>query len=147
MYRKSFFFLSQTAFYQPLLLQYSGMTSVICENHSPISRFAGNVHSSLRYLVPLKIKREGHVLTILTWKNLCFAEFNTKIHWNTRLAASDVFHMFTESIKVILIPLSYKCLKSVIHQIDSKNAWLLLSVNITTKLELVFVLTFENASS
>ena len=22
-----------------------------------------------------------------------------KIHWNTRLAASDVFHMFTQSIK------------------------------------------------
>ena len=38
-------------------------------------------------------------LTILTWKNLCFTEFSTKIHWNTRLAASDVFLMFTQSIK------------------------------------------------
>ena len=35
-------------------------------------------------------------LTILTWKNLRFTE---KIHWNTRLAASDVFYMFTQSIK------------------------------------------------
>ena len=38
-------------------------------------------------------------LMIHTGKNLCFTEFNTKIHLNTRLAASDVFHMFTESIK------------------------------------------------
>ena len=32
-----------------------------------------------------------------------------------------------------------------IHQIDSKNAWLLLSVTYTAQLELVFILTFENA--
>ena len=37
------------------------------------------------------------VLTILTWKTLCFTE---KIHWgSTRLAGSDVFHI-TQSIKV-----------------------------------------------
>ena len=40
-----------------------------------------------------------YVLTILTGKNFYFTEFSTKIHWNTRLAASDVFHMFTQSIK------------------------------------------------
>ena len=34
-----------------------------------------------------------------------------------------------------------------VHQIDSKNEWLLLSVTFTAKLELVFVLTFENAFS
>ena len=34
-----------------------------------------------------------------------------------------------------------------IHQIDSKNEWLLFSVTFTAKLELVFVLTFENAFS
>ena len=38
-------------------------------------------------------------LMILTWKNLFLTEFSTKIHWNTRLAASDTFHMFTQSIK------------------------------------------------
>ena len=32
-----------------------------------------------------------------------------------------------------------------VHQRDSKNEWLLLSVTFTAKLELVFVLTFENA--
>ena len=34
-----------------------------------------------------------------------------------------------------------------VHQIESKNEWLLLSVTFTAKLELVFVLTFENALS
>ena len=34
-----------------------------------------------------------------------------------------------------------------VHQIDSKNEWLLLSVTFTAKLKLVFVLTFENAFS
>ena len=34
-----------------------------------------------------------------------------------------------------------------IHQVDSKNEWLLLSVTFTAKLQLVFVLTFENAFS
>ena len=32
-------------------------------------------------------------------------------------------------------------------QVDSKTEWLLLSVTFTTKLELVFVLTFKNAFS
>ena len=32
----------------------------------------------------------------------------------------------------------------MIHQIDSKNEWLLLSVTFTAKPELVFVSTFEN---
>ena len=67
-------------------------------------------------------------------------EFSTKIHWNTRLADSDVFPMLTQSIK-------YRCLKNVVHEIDSKNEWLLLSVVFTAKLKLVFVLTFENAFS
>ena len=47
----------------------------------------------------------------------------------------------------LLIPLSYRCLKNVIHQIDSKNEWLLLSVTFTVKFELVFVLTLVNAFS
>ena len=31
-----------------------------------------------------------------------------------------------------------------VHQIDIKNEWLLLSITFTAKLELAFVLTFEN---
>ena len=44
---------------------------------------------------------------------------------NGCLASSDPFHMFTQLIKFQYIPLSrikeYRCLKNVIHQIDSKN--------------------------
>ena len=40
-------------------------------------------------------------LTILTWKNLRFTELSTKINLNTRLAVSDVCHMFTQSIKFL----------------------------------------------
>ena len=35
-------------------------------------------------------------------KTCDFTEFSTKIHRNERLAASDVFHMVTESIKLFL---------------------------------------------
>ena len=37
--------------------------------------------------------------------------------------------------------------KKVIHQIGSKNEWLLLSASFTAKFELVFVLTMENTFS
>ena len=39
----------------------------------------------------------------------------------------------------------YRCLRNMIHQIDSKNEWLLLSASFTAKFRLVFVLTLENA--
>ena len=42
---------------------------------------------------------------------------------------------------------TYRCLENVIHQIDSKNEWLLRSITFTAKLELFIVLTFENAFS
>ena len=41
----------------------------------------------------------------------------------------------------------YRCLENVIHQIDSKNEWLLLPPSFTAKFGLVFVLTLENAFS
>ena len=46
-----------------------------------------------------------------------------------------------------LIPLLYRCLKNVIHQIDSENEWLLLSVTFMAKIKLVFVLIFAHAFS
>ena len=53
--------------------------------------------------------------------------------------------------EVLYIPLSrikeYRYLKNVIHQIDSKNEWLLLSASVTAKFGLVFVVTLENAFS
>ena len=49
------------------------------------------------------------------------------------------------SIHSIIIYQEYRCLKNLIHQVDSKNDWLLLSAGFTAKVELVFVLTLENA--
>ena len=63
------------------------------------------------------------------------------------LAASNLFHMFTQSIKFYTFHYHSRCFKNVIHQIDSKNEWLLLSASVTAKFELVFVLTLENAFS
>ena len=37
---------------------------------------------------------------ILQGKTYDFTEFSTEIHRNERLAASDVVHMFTQSIKL-----------------------------------------------
>ena len=52
------------------------------------------------YFVPIKpdqtFRHIKRILTILTWTNLYFTE---KVHWNTRLAAPDIFHIFTKSIK------------------------------------------------
>ena len=41
----------------------------------------------------------------------------------------------------------YRCLKNVIHKIDSKHECLLLSASVTAKFGLVFVLTLEKAFS
>ena len=57
------------------------------------------------------------------------------------------FGMLTQSIKFYTFHYQYRCLKNVIHQIDSKNGWLLLSASFTAKFGLVFVLTLENAFS
>ena len=67
------------------------------------------------------------------------------------LAASDLFDMFRQLIKFYytfhFTYQEYRCLKNVIHQIDSKNEWLLLPASFTVKLGLVFVLTLQNAFS
>ena len=49
-------------------------------------------------------------------------------------------HNQLSSFNSIIVQMSEKR----VHQIDSKNEWLLLSVTFTTKFELVFVLPFEN---
>ena len=52
-------------------------------------------------------------------------------------------HNQLSSLNSIIVQMS----ENMIPQVDSKNEWLLLSVTFTAKLELVFVLTFENAFS
>ena len=74
--------------------------------------------------------------------------FHSIHYWNGWLAASDLFYMFTQSVKFYTFYYhTYMIMKNVIHQIDSKNGWLLLSVSFTAKFGLVFVLTLENAFS
>ena len=52
-------------------------------------------------------------------------------------------HNQLSSFNSIIVQMSEK----LVHQIASKNEWLLLSVAFAAKFELVFVLTFENAFS
>ena len=52
-------------------------------------------------------------------------------------------HNQLSSFNSIIVQMSEKR----VHQIGSKNEWLLLSVTFTAKLELIFVLTFENTFS
>ena len=54
-------------------------------------------------------------------------------------------HNQLSSIHSIITYLKVKCLKNVIHQIESKYEWLLFSASFTVKFGLVFVLTLENA--
>ena len=73
--------------------------------------------------------------------------FNSIQYRNGWLAASDLFRLFTQSITFRTFYYQYRCLKNVIHQIDGKNKWLVLSASFTAKAGLVFVLTLESAFS
>ena len=90
-------------------------------------------------------------LTILTGES-CF----TKVLLNSVQGMAGwlllifFFNMFTQSIKFYTFHyyvLRLQCLKNGIHQIDSKNEWLVLSARFTAKVGLAFVLTLENAFS
>ena len=76
-------------------------------------------------------------------ERLVFRSIQYRNGW---LAASDLFDMFTQSIKFYTFYYQYRCLKNI-HQIDSKHGWLLLSASFTAKFGLVFVLTLENTFS
>ena len=54
---------------------------------------------SFNYHALLQRKIFKDLLTILTGKKSCLTESSTKIHWNTRLAASDVFYILALSLK------------------------------------------------
>ena len=60
-------------------------------------------------------------------------------------------HNQLSAFNSIVVQISRKCdssyWRAILDQIDSKNECLLLSVNFTAKLELVFVITFENTFS
>ena len=49
--------------------------------------------------------------------------FHSVQYRNDWLTTSNLFHMFTQSIKFYTFHYQYRCLKNVIHHIDSKNGW------------------------
>ena len=84
-------------------------------------------------------------LTILTVKT-CFIQFSTRVAGWLLLIPLVCIHNQWSLIKHSIIPCyKYRCLKNVMHQIDSKNEWLLLPASFTAKFGLVFVLTLEIA--
>ena len=81
-----------------------------------------------------------------TWK-ICFTQFSTRMAAWLLLNFSICLHNQLSSIHSITRIKEYRCLKNVIHQIDSKNEWLLLSASFTAKFGLVFLLTLEKIFS
>ena len=84
------------------------------------------------------------VLKFFNDNHMCFTEFSTKIHWNARLAASDIcLHNQLISFNSIIVQISEKC--------DSSNrqekGMVASFSNFNGKFELVFVLTFKNTFS
>ena len=69
---------------------------------------------------------------------------------NGWLAASDLFDMFTQSIR-FYYAFYYQVVRVLMFEkydsVNSKNEWLLLPASFTAKRRLVFVLTLENAFS
>ena len=79
-----------------LLVNDGNSLSWIKSSKPIIAQYDAQLRHIKRLIILLFLKAP---LTILTWKNLYFTEFSTIIDWNARLAASDVFHIFTQSIK------------------------------------------------
>ena len=75
-------------------------------------------------------------------ENLCLQKFIEIQGW-LLLTFFMCLHNQLSSFNSFIVQMSEKR----VHQIDSKNERLLLSVTFTENLELVFVLTFENAFS
>ena len=80
-------------------------------------------------------------------ENLSFTHISTIMAAWLLLTFYICLHNQLTCIHSIITYQMYRRLKNVIHQIDSKNEWLLLSASFTAKFVLAFVLTLENAFS
>ena len=80
-------------------------------------------------------------------ENLFYFQLSTRMVDWLLLTVFICLHNQLSSIHTIISYSEYSCLKNVIHQIDSKNEWLLLRASFSSKFEFVFVLTLENAFS
>ena len=88
-----------------------------------------------------------HLCQILSFNNLngtqgklCFTQFSTRMAAWLLLTFFIRLHNQLSSIRFITRIKEYRCVKNVIHQIDSKNKWLLLSASFTAKSGLFFCL-------
>ena len=89
-----------------------------------------------------RVVRSNYKLNDTHRKRLFFTQFSTGMAgWLLLIFLICLYNQLSSIHSII------RCLKNVIHQIDSKNRWLLLSASFTAKFGLVFVLTLENAFS
>ena len=110
------------------------------------SRICKNVLNQRRVVACSRVGQVINCFNDTHRKKLVFRSIQYRNGW---LVASDLFDMFTQSIKFYTFHYQCRCLKNVIHQIDSKNGqvtWLL-SASFTAKVAWVFVLTLKNAFS
>ena len=66
-------------------------------------------------------------------EKLCFIQFNQSINSVQEWLFFMCLHNQLSPIHSIITYKDYRCLKIVIHQIDSKQEWLLLSASFTAK--------------
>ena len=80
-------------------------------------------------------------------EKMCFTRLNERMAaWLLLTVFICLHNQF--SLYVLLSRIKEcRCLKKVIHQIDCKNEWLLVSASFTAQFVLIFVLTLEYASS
>ena len=102
--------------------------------------FHGKTHNVfLTKFIFLKKKNdiEQFLLVLVTNTHRERLMFHSVQYRNGWLAASDLFDMFTQSIKFYTFHYWYSWLKNVIHQTAIKNGWLLVSESFTAKFGLV----------
>ena len=119
---------------------------IICTKCVPIWQNLLETISRPSFRVLKLFRNVEIVLTILTWKSCC-TQFSSRINWNRDLKPLTFFMRFTQSIEFCTFHF---------HTSKAKNVWkrwfikqrenqrLLLSVTLTTKCVLVFVLKQEN---
>ena len=99
----------------------------------------------------IRVYSNSKEVSYLSWQNTypnlkytCHIKL-TFFLW-TKLLENLLLAKYLISVTAPLFRYHYRCLKKVIHQVDSKNGWLLLSGSLRQNL-VVFVLTLENAFS
>ena len=81
-------------------------------------------------------------------EKICFIQFSTRMaDWLLLTFLIRLYNQLSSVMHSAITYKNYRWLKNVVHQIESKNKWLLLLANFTAKFGLVFALTLEKAFS